>query len=588
MGMVLDRSSGQGPKSRNRLFNALWGAVAGAMAWALTSDIPLMAVWGDALAAPLLCFTLMFSFGFLALAGPLGRRRALRVAAVPALLAAMMIAARQPRWENPADLWGSAWLLVALLVLALVPLPFAISRARGQGATYYPGLLEAGWTIWLRWWIALGFTGVFWLVLWLCSNVLGLLGISAFGNFLAHEGVAAVLTGAVLGLCAAVSHELLPRAVPKLAFSLLRMLLPVVAALTGLMLIGSILRDFAAQGAWLSSAEALLSLSVIGAFLISAALDRSDREASTHPIVRGSAYLMALFAPFLVAMAVVELNGDVARFGWTPARAGMVVVAGVLGFHALCGVWALRPWGAGFGLGYRRANIFGLWASVLSAVLWLSPIVNIEKLSAKDQAARYLSGENPAAGFLAKDFHTLGLAGDQALTQLRSLAEERANPSLKAALQVQDTRDFSPAQLTLLAAELEALLPVQPETAKGTRSAMLALMPSWQLTELRRSCVFKITAGRAGCLLVVGDFLPDAAGEEALLISVTATPAAVGVLLTPDGLETRGLAKAGAGRFDRDFAEELILRWHDSPPPMVPVRAMQAGQGPDGVYFGHP
>ncbi|MCU0826076.1 MAG: DUF4153 domain-containing protein [Tabrizicola sp.] len=557
---------------------AATGALGAAILWAVIElvDGERLADLPGLLLAAAVCT--MFA-GTLAMAGPIGLSRAgVRAAGLGLTVAGLIWLALQ-RFATPDDFFNSPLPSLAALTVALLPVPFLIGQARGSWSDY-GGLFQEAWSIVIRYAAAWAFTGVVWLVIFLSDQILQVVGITVIGRLLDHTLVPLVVTGAVLGLGMAVVYELADLLSPYLVLRLFRLLLPAVLVVMVIFLLALPMRGLDGLFSGLSPALLLLTMVGGGISLVAIAVDQNDQDAAQSPVIQRSAQAMALALPVASALSVWAVWLRVAQHGWTPERLFVALVALIgLGYAILYGIAVLR--GLGWMERIRRVNLWMALGIIGLAALWLTPILNAEAISARDQLARYQSGRTPVADLDVYALTKWGQPGADALAQLETLAKEPGQDALAARLASPDGGVEVPT--ADLAAELADLLVVQPSGATGTRDVLLAAAQDYQLRDWRDRC----RAGGVGsCLLVVADLLPTRPGEEAVLILGGDYTDILGLYLDDSGfLQQPGVTRADGSYVDSETAEELLRAWLVAPPPLTPALINQLGTGESGLMM---
>ncbi len=240
-------------------------------------------------------------------------------------------------------------------------------------------------------------------------------------------------------------------------------------------------------------------------------------------MLRISAQLLALAMPVLGALAVYAIWLRVAEHGLSPNRiaAGLAALV-VLGYGLLYTVAVLlrRDWTGRI----RSANIVMALVVIMVSVLWLTPVLNAERMSARDLVARFAAGKVSAEKidlwFIARK---LGRAGPVAIAELAALDHPDADV-LKARIARLDRSENEYAFLNEgqnratddVRDRLLTDLVVLPQGAVLPRGAFKEV-PAFELSNWDRGCAQQTPGGRSGCVLVIADFLASRPGDEALL-----------------------------------------------------------------------
>jgi len=564
-----------------RIGLALVGALGGAAFWAAIEAADRGWV-ADVPALGLFVFLLTGLGALMAMAGPIGLGRAAPRAAALALVVAALVWLSAQRYDDLDDYLLGVLPLLAAITLATLPVPFLIAQVRSRWNDYPVLFLEA-WSVVVRLAAAGAFTGLVWLVIFLSDELLEIVGIGIIGRLVEHELVALALGGAIFGLGMAVIHDLADLLSPYVVLRLFRLFLPVVLAVMAVFLVALPFRGLDGLVSGLSPATLLLTMVAGGIALVSIAIDQTDAEATQSALLIRCAQGMALILPVMGALAVWAIWIRVADHGWTPERLFILLVAGIGLVYGLVyavsvlrrGAWMER---------IRQGNIRVALGILALAALWLTPVFNAERISAASQLARF-----ETEGVEALDISALedwGKAGAAVLAELEARSREPGQEALAAVLsgEAPDGIDNGPA----LAAELAAVLPVQPASATGMRDVILGAAADYQLQDWLQVCSVEREDGQPACLLVVADLLPLRPGEEAMLfLHRSADYVEVsGLYLDDSGMLVWRSATRLDGRFlSADEATRLLRQYQAAPPPLTGAELNQLGTGEDGLVF---
>lgn len=582
---------------KDRWVMATVGAVAGLAFWGLfkAADSGLVA---DERILFVLAAAMAELFGaLLAMAGPIGLYRAALRAVPLSLLISGLVAWVMTRWNGDGaavpglsaleGFFSAPMPTLAVLAAGLLPIPFLLAQAGGSWRAY-PALFAHSWGIVVRGAVSAAFTGVVWGVIFLSDLLLGVVGLNLIGDIIEAETVPFVITGAVFGVAVAVVNELVADAGPRLFIRLLRLLMPLVFAVSTIFAVAALVWGFAQTFQWISPAGTLLVMSAAGITLVTLVLDHGEGEASQSPILRQSARGMALLVPVLAGLSAWAIWARVAQHGWTPERIFVAVLAGLACLYGLAYAASVLR-GRGWEDRIRRANPPIALVVIGLAVLWLTPVLNAERLSAEAQVARYDRGETGAEALDLWEISRWGHAGTEALAQLKALAEAKADTAMLERLKDPSAAVETPVaevDLAPLRAEVAAVLPLQPASATGTRDVMLGFMTQWELESLRDACA-RVTNGVPGCVMVVGDLATAIPGEEAVLAQDTGGWVSIEAIYPGgEGWLIRREMRTGDGAvITLEDGLALIAGWVAAPPPLTPAPIMQVGTGEDGLFF---
>lgn len=492
------------------------GALGGLAAWLLIDVLP------DHVESARTILLLSAALGgffacFLGAAGALPPRRAALAALGAAGPAAVLLWWGSFRYDTVGGYLETGHAPIAFGLIVFLSLPFLVVAHRpGEVWRSYPALFRQSWDIAVRYAAAWIFVGAFWAVVFLSDALFGLVGLSVIEDLLDLEPVAPVLTGAVLGLALAVVSELADYISPFLILRLLRLLLPVVLVVTAVFLAAVPFGGLSELFGGLSAAAVLLSMAVGIATLITAAVDREDAEATESPVLRVAAQALSLAVPLLTALAFWAVWLRVSDYGWTPDRIAAACASAIgLGYGVLYSLAVVAR--SGWMEHIRRANIAMSLAVIALAALWLTPVLNAERLSARDQLARVEAGAEPDLWFLA---HELGRPGQAAVEELRASAEGELAERLARVETAEDRFAFErgvraedPAALRAGILERVRVVP----QGRAVEGALEGATPV-QLGEWLRGCGMTTPGGNVGCVVLFADFLPGVEGEEAVIL----------------------------------------------------------------------
>jgi len=151
----------------------------------------------------------------------------------------------------------------------------------------------------------------------------------------------------------------------------------------------------------------------------------------------------------------------------------------------------------------RRGNTVLALATVGIAVLWMTPVLNVERISVNSQVERYLSGQSTASQLPLEDFgKNWGLAGTEALARLEALEDHPESDALRDRLARFDRSEAEPEWIRVSPAEeLEETLPVFPAGA-SLPDGLLA-SAEFGLIDVRDACRTRVQSGHPGCLILI-------------------------------------------------------------------------------------
>ncbi|MHC0054427.1 DUF4153 domain-containing protein [Actibacterium sp. D379-3] len=533
-----------------RLMLGAVGALAGLCLWLLVDVLPDRMQDSPRFFLFLVGFYGTFFIALLALIGPLTLPRAAGAAAGQALIVALLVLWASTRFGDVKAFVETPHPWAAAGILTLIPLPFAISRAREGRWFDYPALFAHSWDIVVRYAAAWVFVGVVWGVVMLSDALFQLVGIEIIKHLLEIEVVPFLLTGIALGVALAVVNELSDYVSPYLVLRLLRLLLPVVLAVVAVFLAALPFRGLSHLFGSFSAATTLMAMAMGATTLITTALDADDARAVDSPVMRVVAQLMALVLPALGVLAGVAIWMRVNQYGWSPDRlAAATLAALVLGYGLTYAVAVLlrHDWGGRI----RRANIVLALVALAVAALWLTPAFNPQRIATASQIARFQSGRTEAAKLdlwtMARDWGRPGQAG---LARLAAMTDHPQAEEMAARLEKLagattrtgfDQVEVDQGRAALLA-QLLADLPVLPAGAVLPQG-LFDDFRTWELTDLLAACARRTPADNPGCALLLAELSGRNAGDEPVLAQLTAY----------DGLQIAALFGDSARGYERRY-----------------------------------
>lgn len=562
---------------------ALAGALGGALVWAVVEaaerdwvgEYPAMVLFG---------LVGTFFAALLAMAGPIGLVRAAPRALGLAVVVAGLIALTALRYERPDDVLMAGIPALAVLVVATMPVPFLIAAAT-SGWRDYPALFLEAWSVALRTAAAGAFTGLVWLVIYLSDEVLRIVGIAVIGELLDHDVVVMVLTGAVMGLGMAVIHDLADLLSPYVVLRLFRLFLPVVLSVMAVFLVALPFRGLDGLAGDLSPALLLLTMVGGGIALVAIAVDQTDAEATQSPLLRRCAQAMALILPVIAGLALWAIWLRVADHGWSPERVFVALIAAVGVAYGLVYALAVLRGGAWMER-IRQGNIWMALGVMGLDALWLTPVLNAERISAQSQLARFEAGLTPVEALDIWALQSWGKPGAEVVAALEAKAREPGQEALAARLA--GNQPATAVGRPALVEGLGAAMQVQPATATGTRDTFLEAAEDYMLEDWTRACADGTGASQPGCLMVVADLLPQRPGEEAILFLPRGADYVeiTGLFLGDDGrVQTRGVARPDGLYLDGAATARLMQEYLAAPPPLTAVELNQIGTGGSGLFI---
>lgn len=563
---------------RNRLLLSGFGAIAGvcfyAIEQALSHDL-----FSYRLALALGLFILMLSGGAISMAGvvPL-RRAALMSAALGAIIAAL------GSWAglrfNPLDQFdGDPVTIMAVLILGFLPLPFLMAAQTSHWRSY-SAVFRHAWALFLRLSFAWLFVGLVWALIYLSDALFDLVGLPVIDQLLEVEVTPWIVTGLLFGLAVAIVDELSDYMSPYLILQVMRLLVPFVLVVLVVFLLALPFRGLNGLFGDLSAAGILLTMAAGAVALISAAADEADDTAPPPGFMLRASQGLALISVVPAALGAWAIWTRVVQYGWTPERlfaawAAVFIICYTTAYavSVLRGAWRARV---------RQANIYLALGLIASAALWLTPLLNPQRISAQSHIDRFTkSGFQP--NYL--DYYALsrwGEAGKTALADLADLATRPGQDQLAAVLLQSKTLSGAP-DVAALRISLAKIMPLQPQSpaAIAARDRVFAAAEAYQLKEWQDGCNATLPGGQPGCAMVVADLHTGRPGDEVIIAqrSVGQFFAVSEITVTDGYAQARQLVGSNGQYPQFDQAVAILQALQSAAPVVVPSPLMMLKLG---------
>ncbi|MNX43671.1 hypothetical protein D3C86_741280 [compost metagenome] len=298
---------------------------------------------------------------------------------------------------------------------------------------------DTAWKAGVQLVLSLGFTGAFWLLLFLGAALFHVIGLSFLSDLIGEEWFAIPVTCLVFATAVQLTDVRagLIRGVRTVALMLLSWLLLVITVLVAGFLLA--LPFTGLDGLWKTGSATALVLSAAAALIILINTAYQDgREDNLPPVVlRVAVRVAAVLLTPLILIAIWGLSLRIGQHGLTPDRiiasacalVGVVYAAGY-GWAALSPFWRKISWMKPL----ERTNVAAAVLTVGVILALFSPLLDPARLSVGDQVARLKRGAVSAAQF---DYGFLrfeaGKSGRAALTDLAKSSNAEIARRAKAA-----------------------------------------------------------------------------------------------------------------------------------------------------------
>jgi hypothetical protein len=369
---------------------------------------------------------------------------------------------RPPYLRFPVVAFAAAALFIAHHLIV----PAVASR---RWITDFDDYFDTAWKAGVQLVLSLGFTGAFWLLLFLGAALFRVIGLSFLSDLIGQEWFSIPVTCLVFATAVQLTDVRagLIRGVRTVALMLLSWLLLVITVLVAGFLIA--LPFTGLDGLWKTGSATALVLSAAAALIILINTAYQDgREDNLPPVVlRVAVRVAAVLLTPLILIAVWGLSLRIGQHGLTPDRiiasacalVGVVYAAGY-GWAALSPFWRKTAWMKPL----ERTNVAAAVLTVGVILALFSPALDPARLSVGDQVARLKRGAVTAAefdyGFLKWD---AGRTGQRALADLARSSNAdiaaRAKRAQASASRYDDDQATPPSQPRITAWPKGAVLP---------------------------------------------------------------------------------------------------------------------------------
>lgn len=374
----------------------------------------------------------------------------------------------------------------------------------------YDDYFDTAWKAGVQLVLSLGFTGAFWLLLFLGAALFRVIGLSFLSDLMGEEWFSIPVTCLVFAVAVQLTDVRggLIRGVRTVALMLLSWLLLVITVLVAGFL--AALPFTGLDGLWKTGSATALVLSAAAALIVLINTAYQDgREDNLPPAALRLAVRVAsvLLTP-LILIALWGLSLRIGQHGLTPDRiiAAACALVGVLyaagyGWAALSPLWRKSAWMKPL----ERTNVLAAVLTVLVILALFSPLADPARLSVNDQMARLKRGAVSAVQF---DYAFLrfgaGKAGRAALADLAKSSDAEVARRAKAAQAAASRYDVEQAAIPPRA----PMVTTWPE-GDALPPAFLAPAPA---DDPRHAC-----SHAENCLAVQGDLNGD--GRDDILLA---------------------------------------------------------------------
>lgn len=328
---------------------------------------------------------------------------------------------------------------LGMAIAVFVSLPWWQFRLQhGDWRASYDALFERAWQNGLTLALAIAFTALTWLLLWLWAALFQLVDIHFFRDLFRENAFIALATGSLFGfgiLIGRTQHRAI-QVTRQVLFAMCRGLLPLLAFIAVIFVLSLPFTGLEPLWRTRSAASLLLVLALLLVVFSNAVYQHDDDRAPYPRWLRRLVEASLLALPVYAGLALYAMGLRIAQYGWTPERFwGLLVALLVAGYALGYAVAVLRPrtrWLQRI----EPVNRWMCWTVLGMALLANSPLIDPVRISVHSQVAR-LQAQAPKIE--AEDARMLrfelGRRGYRALRALRDAPRFRADPVARAVIE---------------------------------------------------------------------------------------------------------------------------------------------------------
>ncbi len=324
-----------------------------------------------------------------------------------------------PYLNMPMPLFAAAALFIGHHLI----LPADLER---RWIAAFPTYFDTAWKAGVQLALSIGFTGAFWVLLFLGAALFNVIGIKALGDLIEQPWFSIPVTTLIFAVAVHLTdvRDGLIRGVRSVALMLLSWLLILMTVLAAGFL--AALPFTGLDSLWDTGSATALVLSAAGVLIILINTSYQDGRADNLPpaVLRWTVRVAAVLLTPLVVLAFWGLALRIGQHGLTPDRI-IALACAVIGaaYAAGYGLAALQPFwrkDADWMQPLERTNVITAVLEVATILALFSPLADPTRLSVADQVARLERGAVKSDQF---DYGFLrfesGAAGEAALERLK-------------------------------------------------------------------------------------------------------------------------------------------------------------------------
>ncbi|WP_312320255.1 DUF4153 domain-containing protein [Stenotrophomonas sp.] len=283
-------------------------------------------------------------------------------------------------------------------IAVFVTLPWWQFRLQhGHWRATYDALFERAWQNGLTLALALAFTGLTWLLLWLWAALFQLVDIDFFRDLFREEAFISLATGCLFGfgvLIGRTQHRAI-QVTRQVLFAICRGLLPLLSFIAVLFVLSLPFTGLEALWKTRSATWLLVIVSLLLVAFTNAVYQHDSARAAYPMWLRRLVDASLLALPVYAGLALYAMGLRIAQYGWTLERFwGALVVVMVLGYAVGYALSVLRRRGRWL-QPIETVNRWMCWTVLAVALLANSPVLDGVRISVASQVARLKA--DPAA-----------------------------------------------------------------------------------------------------------------------------------------------------------------------------------------------
>lgn len=275
--------------------------------------------------------------------------------------------------------------------------------------------------------IAWLFLGIVWAVLGIWAALFSIINIDFFKELFTQDSfiyLASTVSFAI-GVIITRQQLLQTQFINRIQQVLARLLLIVLSSFAFVFLIALIFQGFTPL--W-DNGGSVLILSVQALILVFINITYQDEYSEKHSVyVHGMITLSLVIMPIYSLISLYGLSDRIGQYGWSVSRAWALFIWLMLALFMFGYLYQIIRHRFSWHLHLSRFNLFMGIVLILGLLLVNSPLINFQRISANSQLARLQQGDIELEYMDFRYLKTLGIAGEDALKELKMRAQTENN-----------------------------------------------------------------------------------------------------------------------------------------------------------------